>query len=153
MTETSGLPNSTLNSGSNGADPVDRLPDSGPQYRRQSRPRSTSCRFRIRQDFADTAAVKSELTEVAVGKPGKQEFIRVHPSPDYRLDAAIVEYERTDYLVVPELANSALRDQVTAVTLFTVQNTQKVTYLWPVKILQGRPPQISWTDSARASWR
>src|SRR5262249_28122580 len=105
-------------------------------------------RFRIRQDFADTAAVKSQLTEIAVGKPGKQEFIRVHPSPDYRLDAAIVEYEGTDYLVLPELADGALRDQVIAVTLFTVQNTQKVTYLWPVKYSKdGRPN--SWTDSAR----
>src|SRR5438128_2277601 len=84
-------------------------------------------RFRIRQDFAATAAARPELTEIAVGKPNKQEFIRVHPGPDYRLDAAIVEYERTTYLVVPELADGALRDQVTAVTLFTVQNTQKVT--------------------------
>jgi hypothetical protein len=105
-------------------------------------------RFRIRQDFANTAAVKSELTEIAVGKPGKQEFIRVHPSPDYRLDAAIVEYERTIYLVVPELANGALRDQVTGVTLFTTQNTQRVTYLWPVPLPKdGRTN--SWTDSAR----
>src|SRR4051812_7994123 len=70
-------------------------------------------RFRIQQDFANTAAVKSDLTEIAVGKPGKQEFIRVHPSLEYRLDAAIVEYEGTTYLVVPELANGALRDQVT----------------------------------------
>jgi hypothetical protein len=105
-------------------------------------------RFRIRQDFAVTAAMKSVLMEVAVGKPGKQEFIRVHPSPDYRVDAAIVEYERIVYLVLPELADSELRDHVTAVTLFTVQNTQGVTYLWPVKFSKdGRPN--SWNDSAR----
>jgi hypothetical protein len=105
-------------------------------------------RFRLSQDFANTAAVKSELTEIAVGKPGKQEFIRVHPSPDYRLDVAIVEYERTIYLVVPALANGALRDQVTGVTLFTTQNTQRVTYLWPVALPKdGRTN--SWTDSAR----
>jgi hypothetical protein len=105
-------------------------------------------RFRIRQDFASTAAVTSELTEIAVGKPGKQEFIRVHPSPDYRLDAAIVDYERTIYLVVPGLANGPLRDQVTGVTLFTTQNTQRVTYLWPVSLPKdGRAN--SWTDSAR----
>ena len=105
-------------------------------------------RFRISQDFASAAAVKTEITEVAVGKPGKQEFIRVHPSPDYRLDVAIVEHERTTYLVVPELANGALRDQVGAVTLFTVQNTQHVTYLWPVALpKEGR--SNSWTDSAR----
>ena len=105
-------------------------------------------RFRISQDFASTAAVKSELTEIAVSKPSKQEFVRVHPSPDYRLDAAIVEYERTTYLVSPELANGQLRDQVKCVTLFTTQNTQRVTYLWPVALpVDGR--SNSWTDSAR----
>jgi hypothetical protein len=105
-------------------------------------------RFRIRQDFHNTGAVKRELTEITVGKPGKQEFIRVHPSPDYRLDAAIVEYERSTYLVVPELADGPLRNQVNAVTLFTTQNTQKVTYLWPVPLPKdGRTN--TWTDSAR----
>ena len=51
-------------------------------------------------------------------------------------------------MVVPELANGALRDQVTGVTLFTTQNTQRVTYLWPVPLpKEGR--SNSWTDSAR----
>jgi len=105
-------------------------------------------RFRLRQDFASTAAAKTEVTEVTVGKPSKQEFIRVHPSPDYRLDAAIIEYERLIYLIVPKIADGGLRDHVNAVTLFTVQNTQRVTYLWPVNLPKdGR--SNSWTDSAR----
>jgi hypothetical protein len=105
-------------------------------------------RFRIRQDFMNTAAAKSELTEIAVGKPGKQEFFRVHPAPEYRLDAAIIDFERAVYLVMPELADGTLRDQVNAVTLFVVQNTQRITYLWPVSLPKdGRAN--SWTDSAR----
>jgi hypothetical protein len=105
-------------------------------------------RFRIRQDFAATAASEIEAVEIAIAKPNKQEFIRVHPSAEFRLDAAIIEYDRATYLVVPGLADGALRNQVTAVTLFVVQNTQKVTYLWPVALPKDGKFN-TWTDSAR----
>jgi hypothetical protein len=105
-------------------------------------------RYRLRQDFVNTAKTRLQQVEIAVGKPGKQEWIRVHPRADYRLDVAIIEYDREAHLVSPELADGELRDQVKAVTLFTVQNTQGVTYLWPVSLpVEGR--SNSWIDTAR----
>src|SRR5205809_4388489 len=66
--------------------------------------------FRIDQDFVSTGATKKEVTEIAVGKPSKSEFIRVHPDPAYRLNAAVIEDGSRDrvYLVVPALANGPL---------------------------------------------
>jgi DNA polymerase I len=40
----------------------------------------------------DEAIADAELTIVPVQKPGDQEFVRVHPSADYRHTAAIIEH-------------------------------------------------------------
>jgi hypothetical protein len=47
-------------------------------------------RFRLDQSFTEMIGVKKLLTTVPVRKPGKQDFIRVHPDPNYRLDVALI---------------------------------------------------------------
>ena len=48
--------------------------------------------LRLDQSFADTVGVKKLLTTVPVRKPNRQDFVRVHPDPKYRLTpAAIIE--------------------------------------------------------------
>jgi hypothetical protein len=50
--------------------------------------------IRIDQTTIDKAVAKKLTTVVhLVRKPKKQEFFRVHPSPEYRLPAAILELE------------------------------------------------------------
>ena len=61
--------------------------------------------LRLDQSFADTVGVKKLLTTVPVRKPNRQDFVRVHPDPTYRLTpAAIIEVkeDREVYLVTPE---------------------------------------------------
>jgi hypothetical protein len=63
--------------------------------------------LRLDQSFADTVGVKKLLTTVPVGKPGRQEFVRVHRDPMFRLTpAAIIEVkeDREVYLVLPGIA-------------------------------------------------
>src|SRR5262249_5566385 len=63
--------------------------------------------LRLDQSFADTAGVKKLLTTVPVGKPGRQEFGRVHRDLAFRLTpAAIIEVkeDREVYLVLPGIA-------------------------------------------------
>ena len=48
--------------------------------------------IRLPQEMLDEAIAHTELTIVPVQKPGDQEFIRVHPSADYRHIAAIRSY-------------------------------------------------------------
>ena len=61
--------------------------------------------LRLDQSYADTVGVKKLLTTVPVRKPNRQDFVRVHPDPAYRLTpAAIIEVkeDREVYLVTPE---------------------------------------------------
>ena len=37
--------------------------------------------LKLSQDYADTVGVKKILATVPVGKPNKQDFVRVHPGP------------------------------------------------------------------------
>ena len=63
--------------------------------------------FKLSQSFADTVGVKKVLNTVPVGKPNKQDFVRVHPDPEFRLSpAALIELkdDRELYLVTPTMA-------------------------------------------------
>ena len=63
--------------------------------------------LRLDQSFADTVGVKKHLMTVPVRKPNRQDFVRVHPDPAYRLTpAAIIEVkeDREVYLVTPNMA-------------------------------------------------
>ena len=68
--------------------------------------------LRLNQSFAETVPVKKLLTTVPVRKPSPQDFVRVHPAPEFRDTFPIIEIkdEREEYIVtaglVPELAAS-----------------------------------------------
>ena len=57
-------------------------------------------RLVLSQNFAETAGVKKLLTTVPVRKPNAQDFVRTHPSPDYRRDFLMLELkdDREQYL-------------------------------------------------------
>jgi hypothetical protein len=91
--------------------------------------------LRLSQSFADTVGVKKLLTTVPVRKPGRQDFVRVHPDPKYRLTPAAtieVKEDREVYLVRPQMAQ-VLPGEFSTVTLLTTINRQGVLHLWPVK--------------------
>ena len=66
-------------------------------------------KLRVSQDFLETTNVKKLLTTVPIRKPAAQDFVRVHPSPQYRELLALLELkeDREIYIVnltaVPEL--------------------------------------------------
>jgi hypothetical protein len=78
--------------------------------------------LRLDQSFAATS-VKKQLTTVPVGKPNNQDFVRVHPSPDYRLTTALLELkdDHEMYLVAPAL-KEALTGEWLPATLYTTVN-------------------------------
>jgi hypothetical protein len=106
--------------------------------------------LRLDQSYADTVGVKKVLTTVPVRKPNRQEFVKVHPDPTYRLaPAAIIEVkdDREVFLVTPEMAQ-ALPGDFAAVTLFTAINRQGALSLWPVKLPNPDGRQNEWHRSA-----
>ena len=106
--------------------------------------------LRLDQSYADTVGVKKLLTTVPVRKPNRQDFVRVHPEPMYRLTpAAIIEVkeDREVYLVTPNMAQ-ALPGEFSTVTLFTTINRQGTLHLWPVKQPGPNGKHNEWHRSA-----
>jgi hypothetical protein len=88
------------------------------------------------------------LTTVPVRKPGRTEFVRVHPSPDYVVDSYVLEHEngldRVTYWVAPGL-RAELVDELRAVRLFTCITKRGTVFLWPAKL-----PLADGTNNGRA---
>src|SRR5690349_6819105 len=106
--------------------------------------------LRLGQGYADMVGVKRLLTTVPVRKPNRQDFVRVHRSPDYRLTpAAIIELteDREVYLVTPSMA-AELPGEFTTATLFTTINRQGVVHPWPVKLPGPDGRHNEWHRSA-----
>lgn len=94
-------------------------------------------RLRLSQDFAATLGVKKALLTVPIRKPGKAEFVRVHPGADYRIETAVLELkdEREIYLVDPDLRDElATEATFGARAFFTGMTRQGVLFLWPVRL-------------------
>ena len=106
--------------------------------------------LRLDQSCADTVGVKKLLTTVPVRKPNRQDFVRVHDDPRYRLTpAAVIEVkeDREVYLVTPEMAQ-ALPGEFSMVTLYTTINRQGTLHIWPVKLPTPDGRQNEWHRSA-----
>ena len=95
--------------------------------------------------------VEKVMVTCPVRKPTKQEFIRVHPDPEYCLMAYIIELkeEGETYLLTHSLA-AALPGESRTVQLRLTANRQGAIFVWPVPTppIDGR--DTDWGVSARA---
>jgi hypothetical protein len=106
--------------------------------------------LRLNPSFLETAGVKKLLTTVPARRPNPQDFVRVHPSPDYRADFALIDLkdDREDYLVRPEVLPE-LAGEVVFKTIFTAINRQGVVFLWPIRLPAPDDRKTEWPRSAR----
>jgi hypothetical protein len=105
--------------------------------------------LRLDQSFVQTAGAEKLLITVPVRKPNKQDFVRVHPAPEYREDFALIELrdDREMYLLLPEVARN-LPGEFSMCTLYTAINRQGVVFLWPVKLPGADGKILPWHTSA-----
>ena len=105
--------------------------------------------LRLKQDFGAEVGVKKLLTRVPVRKPNGQDFIRVHPGEDYRVDAGLIELkdEREIYLVIPEL-HVELSGEIRPARLFTTLNRQGILTLWPCWLPSSDGRTNAWHQTA-----
>jgi hypothetical protein len=84
-----------------------------------------------------------------VRKPGPQDFVRVHPHPDYRANVALLELkdDREVFVLTPALAQE-LPGEFFMATLFVTINRQGVLTLWPVRLPAPDGRQLEWHRSA-----
>lgn len=106
-------------------------------------------RLTLPQNFGDMVGAKKCLTAVSVRKPNRQEFIRVRPGGNWRIDTGVLEVkeERETYLVDPSLW-PILPGEITPKVLVTAVNRQNIVFLWPLRLpgSDGRVDQ--WSQSA-----
>ena len=105
--------------------------------------------LRLSQNFAESTGVKKLFTTIPVRKPSKQDFVRVHPDPAFRLETVILEFkeEGESYLVASELW-SELVGELTPKILFTAINRQKTLFIWPVRLPGEDGRHNEWNASA-----
>jgi hypothetical protein len=108
--------------------------------------------LRLDPEYLKGGGVKKLLTTIPVRKPNKQDFIRVHPNPDYRLcGVAIVELreDRETYLMLPAYAQQLEPGTIDYCNLYLAINRQRVPFIWPVKLPKPDGREIAWHTSAR----
>jgi hypothetical protein len=105
--------------------------------------------LRLDQSFVESPGVKKLLTTVPVRKPNPQDFVRVHPDPEYRAVLAIIELkdDREIYLVPAPMARE-LPGEFAMVTIYTAINRQGVVFLWPVRLPSPDGRVNEWHRSA-----
>jgi hypothetical protein len=105
--------------------------------------------LRLSQDYWEMSGVEKPLVTVPVRKPDRQEFIRVRPGDQWRLETAIltVKATREAFLVARNLWHE-LPGEITPVVIFTVVNRQGVLFLWPVRLPGEDGRQNPWHRSA-----
>ena len=106
-------------------------------------------RLRLSQNFPELLGVKKALFTVPVRKPGRQEFVRVHPGEDWHLETAVLELkeERETYLVDPNVW-AELPGEIIPKVLFTTITRQGVVLLWPVRLPREDGRLDEWNRSA-----
>jgi hypothetical protein len=106
--------------------------------------------LRLSQSFIESAGAKKLLTTVTVRKPNKQDWVRTHPEPDYRMEFAFIELkdDRELYLIHPSVAVEVANETFSA-TLYTAISRQRVLFLWPVRLPPPDGRELDWHRSAR----
>lgn len=106
--------------------------------------------FAVSGTAAGGVGVVKQLVTCPVRKPTRQEFIRVHPGPEFRLSTNILalEEEREIYLLDPSVA-AEIPGEARIVSLRLAVSRQGAIFLWPVPepSLDGR--ENAWWTSAR----
>lgn len=105
--------------------------------------------LRLSQNFGELVGVKKLLTTVPVRKPGKQDFFRVRPGADWRLETMVLEIKEDSetYLVAPEIWPELPGELVPKVLFLTISR-QGVVAIWPVRLPGEDGRQDAWSRSA-----
>jgi hypothetical protein len=105
--------------------------------------------LRLSQDFTSLIGVRKALLTVPVRKPGRQDFVRVHPDPGFRLETAVLQFkeDRETFVVAPAVRHE-LSSELVPMVLFTAITRQGVVSLWPVRLPAADGRHDEWNRSA-----
>lgn len=102
---------------------------------------------RLPQNYSEMSQVEKVHTIIPVARPPKTAFFRINPDPDFSYEAYILEYERSTYLVFPEVA-AQFPELVKPVRLVSVITREGNPYLWPLRLPKDDGRSDNWATSA-----
>jgi hypothetical protein len=108
-------------------------------------------RFRLSQHSLAAGSVKKQLTVIPVRKPSKEQFVRCHPDPAFRIETLVLELkdDREIYLIEPTLwAALDGESTVSPRLLITSQTKQGTIFLWPIRLPGPDGRLDDWNRSA-----
>jgi hypothetical protein len=109
-------------------------------------------RLRVNPEFVEGSSVKKLLATVPIRKPSNQDFIRVHPSPQYRETLAFLELkDDRETFVVNLAAVPELQAECFVATLFTCITRTGVLFVWPVRVPTDGRSNDWYTSAATAA--
>jgi hypothetical protein len=105
--------------------------------------------LRLDLNVTEGLGVKKVVATIPVRKPNNQDYIRVHPSPGFRLPVALIELkdDREVYLIRPNIARD-IPGEYFAATMYTAINRAGIVFLWPVRLPGTDGRQLTWHTSA-----
>jgi len=97
-------------------------------------------------------SVKKVITTVPCRKPGNQEYVRVRPGDNWRLDTLLVEDKETRdyYIVAPSLHQHLLQRGFPARLVLAVKRNNDP-FLWLLRLPGADGRSLDWYDSALAA--
>jgi hypothetical protein len=106
-------------------------------------------RLRISGAHSESPTSRRIIVSASVRKPNRQEWFRVHPDVEMRLDTLLLEMrdERQIYLVAPEVS-PAIPGEAVAKTLYVAMTRQGALLLWPVRLPDEQGRLDEWNDAA-----
>lgn len=103
---------------------------------------------RLSQEYGSMTKTAKLLTHVPVKRPPKHQFFQVHPKPEYRLEAMIIDLDGDEtYLLHPTVA-SLFPDLAKPVRLHLYVTRTNTIGLWPVKLPADDGRTNPWHQSA-----
>lgn len=97
-----------------------------------------------------TLSVGTVLTKLKVGKPGKQDFFRIHPELSFPAYFIKDEHDGEMFLIHPDLAG-LYQDSVRHMQVyFWISNQPNVAGVWPVALPDANGNLNDWPASAHA---
>ena len=130
------------------ADDVRPIPPSGPTTPDPFDPAA----LRLSQDFTSQVGGEKLLTVVPIGKPSKEQWVRVRPEEHFRVDTLILELKEDSevYLLTSDArALFGSEPTIRAVTLFTAITRAGDPFLWSIPLPGADGKDNPWYQSAR----
>ncbi len=98
----------------------------------------------------EKVGVKRIFTNIPVRKPHRQEFVRTHPDPDYRIDCKVLHLKNDNevYFLHPDVFSYADTD-VQHVCLWSAVTRAGAPFLWMLKLPDESGRENSWHQTAK----